>query len=430
MHLPIPNVYLIGVLMSAGTAIFMNLRQIPAAGFKHAKGWLRRKLVYSVRIYQYDELFYILEQYLFDNYHQQYKDVEASTELVPGRYSGPPDEESEATKRIYYKQEDNTFIIRYKGKKFMVQKESEKMDKMDSPKDRFFRKYWLTGWKCQKEITDFLDEVFQQHERNKPKGTIKIKVSSSYGEWSTFDNLKVKPLSNVLLHEDVRSVLENDILQFCRAEEWYDKVGIPYKRGYCFYGDPGNGKTTLSLALAAHLKRDIHMLNLGAMDDDTALQRAFSSLRRNSILLIEDIDKAFIKREAKQEKVSFSALLNLLDGALSKHGLIVIITTNHIDHLDPALLRDGRIDVKVAIFNPDNRMISDYLSLFYDSPLSIYGRPEVGTLCMASVQEICVRHKNNCTAAVNEITSKIISRNIDNKFVMSHKISIFDQIQE
>jgi chaperone BCS1 len=86
------------------------------------------------------------------------------------------------------------------------------------------------------------------------------------------------------------------------------------------------------------------------MDDDD-LNRALNDAPSHSIILLEDIDAVFVKREAVSEggrrhrrQVTFSGLLNALDGVRSQEGQIVFLTSNHKDSLDPALLRPGRAD--------------------------------------------------------------------------------------
>jgi len=71
-----------------------------------------------------------------------------------------------------------------------------------------------------------------------------------------------------------------------------------------------------------------------------------------SIILIEDIDAIFVGREVAVGthcRVSFSGLLNALDGVKTQDGRILIMTTNHKDKLDPALLRPGRADKLIEL---------------------------------------------------------------------------------
>ena len=70
------------------------------------------------------------------------------------------------------------------------------------------------------------------------------------------------------------------------------------------------------------------------------------SAKRRSILLLEDVDAAFTHRTAGKvsKKLTFSGLLNALDGVAAQEGRIIFLTTNHIDRLSKALIRPGRVD--------------------------------------------------------------------------------------
>ena len=69
------------------------------------------------------------------------------------------------------------------------------------------------------------------------------------------------------------------------------------------------------------------------------------------IILLEDIDALFVQRESvgRGGGVTFSGLLNALDGVRSQEGRILFMTTNHKEKLDPALLRPGRADYHVEL---------------------------------------------------------------------------------
>src|SRR5579864_4644893 len=124
-----------------------------------------------------------------------------------------------------------------------------------------------------------------------------------------------------------------DMMQFRRSKQRYERLGVPYHRGYLLYGPPGTGKTSLVSALAAYFGLSVYCVNLAEFDDRT-LMAAVSQIPRNSVLLFEDIDcmKGGQKREAasavsnaatpphsKQDEssnaknaVTLSGLLNLL----------------------------------------------------------------------------------------------------------------------
>ncbi len=141
-----------------------------------------------------------------------------------------------------------------------------------------------------------------------------------------------------------------DIDRFLTNCELYDQRGIPWRRGYLFYGPPGTGKTSLVQAfaersgteIASQLDRQLVSLTLTDMDDSDLL-RAWSEISANCVIALEDVDSVFEGRKSLG-KLSFSALLNSLDGAGAVEGSISILTTNHRERLDPALIRPGRCD--------------------------------------------------------------------------------------
>ncbi len=133
-----------------------------------------------------------------------------------------------------------------------------------------------------------------------------------------------------------------DLDRFLKSRDLYRQRGIPWRRGYLLYGPPGTGKSSLIQAIASHYDRQLVSLSLTDMDD-SALLRAWSEITATSIVALEDIDSVFSGRKPLGE-LSFSALLNTLDGAGAVEGSITILTTNHRNQLDPALIRPGRCD--------------------------------------------------------------------------------------
>jgi mitochondrial chaperone BCS1 len=136
--------------------------------------------------------------------------------------------------------------------------------------------------------------------------------------------------------------LFGDLDRFLESRDTYRQRGIPWRRGYLLYGPPGTGKSSIIRAIASHYGRELVSLSLTDMDD-SALLRAWSAITATSVIAIEDIDSVFEGRRPLGE-LSFSALLNTLDGAGAVEGSIAILTTNHRDRLDPALIRPGRCD--------------------------------------------------------------------------------------
>jgi len=147
---------------------------------------------------------------------------------------------------------------------------------------------------------------------------------------------------------------------------------VPYRRGYLLYGPPGTGKTSFTQAVASALNLNICYLNLsgGNLDDD-GLNVLLNNAPMRSVILLEDIDAIFVERTSVQQaqqmgrSVTFSGLLNALDGVRSQEGRILMMTTNHREKLDPALLRPGRADMHVELNLASEKQMKGLFSKFF-----------------------------------------------------------------
>ncbi|ODV63638.1 bifunctional AAA family ATPase chaperone/translocase BCS1 [Ascoidea rubescens DSM 1968] len=203
----------------------------------------------------------------------------------------------------------------------------------------------------------------------------KTVIYTSWGsEWRPFGLPRKKRLiESVILDEGIKSKIIVDVQDFLRSGNWYFKRGIPYRRGYLLYGPPGSGKTSFIQSLAGYLDYNICILNLSENNlTDDRLNHLMNNIPERSLLLLEDIDAAFNKRSQTSEKgfssgVTFSGLLNALDGVASAEECITFMTTNHPEKLDPALLRPGRVDFKVLIDNASPYQIQQMFLKFYEN---------------------------------------------------------------
>ncbi|GLV39079.1 Bcs1 chaperone [Carabus blaptoides fortunei] len=179
-------------------------------------------------------------------------------------------------------------------------------------------------------------------------------------EWRPFGHpRKKRPIDSVVLDADIGERILRDCKEFIGNPGWYSDRGIPYRRGYLLHGPPGCGKSSYITALAGELEFGICVLNLSERGlSDDRLNHLLSMAPQQSIILLEDIDAAFISREDTSQqraayeglsRVTFSGLLNCLDGVASTEARILFMTTNYLDRLDPALIRPGRVDVKEYI---------------------------------------------------------------------------------
>ncbi|PKK77312.1 P-loop containing nucleoside triphosphate hydrolase protein, partial [Rhizophagus irregularis] len=152
----------------------------------------------------------------------------------------------------------------------------------------------------------------------------------------------VRNLDSVALDESQEILLKKELDTFINDKAFYDRIGIPYRRGILLYGSPGTGKTSLINAISSHLSRDTYYLNLKGISNDNQLSAAFSSVPANQIIVLEDVDTQSTVLHKRTRKKSF---FRCLDGNILAEGNIIVMTTNHVEHLDPACIRPGRMDV-------------------------------------------------------------------------------------
>lgn len=149
-------------------------------------------------------------------------------------------------------------------------------------------------------------------------------------KWEVFGQpMRPRPLDSVILGEGVSNKLVADVQEFISNSKWYQDRGIPYRRGYLLYGPPGCGKSSFITALAGELQHNICLLNLSmfGMNDDW-LSKLMSEAPAESIILLEDIDAAFVSREDDDVKyrgmtrLTLSGMLNAMDGVITSEGRI------------------------------------------------------------------------------------------------------------
>ena len=153
-----------------------------------------------------------------------------------------------------------------------------------------------------------------------------------------------------------KEMVVEHINKFNKHRAFYESRQILYKTGILLYGDPGTGKSSFVKALATNYGRsiiNIDIANLQAVDLTSLTQSIMVDDQKNYIVLFEDIDTLFLNRTDSDiqasERAVINKLLQFLDSNSSPTNVIFVATTNHIDRLDDALLREGRFDLKVEV---------------------------------------------------------------------------------
>jgi DNA polymerase III delta prime subunit len=170
---------------------------------------------------------------------------------------------------------------------------------------------------------------------------------------------------DLVLDHKIRSLLKDDFESFFEREAWFRENKLPFRRGYLLHGPPGNGKSTAVRAMMTSRGLTAYTTRLfDSQVDDSDLDRLFELAVKNrpSMVLLEDLDRAFPKTGVTKSRVSLQQLLNNLDGVGTGEGVIVVATANEPTILDPAILhRPGRFDRVVHFPNPSIELRQQYL---------------------------------------------------------------------
>ena len=184
--------------------------------------------------------------------------------------------------------------------------------------------------------------------------------------WKDQDIGEKKPLTDPLERLALVPEVEDAVAAIKRwysSKDWYAERQIPWRYGLGLHGVPGTGKSSLVKAIAQHLRIPIYLLDISTMDNEE-FHDAYQTALANTpaIVLIEDIDAVFRGREnivaEKGKGLTFDCLLNVISGVEASDGLLLVVTTNHIEDVDAALgvpqpgslsSRPGRIDRMVEM---------------------------------------------------------------------------------
>lgn len=229
-----------------------------------------------------------------------------------------------------------------------------------------------------------------------------VYVAKGWGGWERVFRAAYRPIDSVVLRKGVAEASLERCRRFLNSRDEYARVGIPWRMGMLLCGPPGNGKTSFITALASELRLDVGILNLAEGDLSDSVLLELLGGAREMIVIIEDVDALYdgrIKVEAGKT-ISFSGLLNAIDGVAAGAGRIVVLTTNHPEKLDPALIRRGRVDVHVEVRPPDEEQLLRLWERFMPGVAGTARTEFVQEYCgksMADAQDALVREWRRAT---------------------------------
>lgn len=182
------------------------------------------------------------------------------------------------------------------------------------------------------------------------------------GNYSTeCPDKQFRSFDNVFIPAAQEKQIIDGVTKFCKAEKWYREHCIPYHYGIMLHGNPGTGKSSVVQAITNLIDCDVYYIPGDRLSEAVVNEEwlRFASKDRMRVVVIEDLDTSRFTLERSDNKEEFAfrntrvatigTFLNMIDGFANHEKVIYIFTTNHIDRLDPAVIRPGRVDLCLEI---------------------------------------------------------------------------------
>jgi len=269
-------------------------------------------------------------------------------------------------------------------------------------------------------------------------------------DWTWVTRTQKRRPGTMVIQKNIQEELIDPLKEFVNSREWYMERGLDYKFCALLYGPPGTGKSSIAREVANVLGRNLYKMS---PDGDISYTSLFQNAK-GGVVLIEDIDAFGIARKRTSavtdveagvavpttkissgstltpintdddEGASFgdalseylggslSDLLNGLQGVIPLDDVIVLITTNHPEKLDPALIRDGRVDRRILVDYFSHEDIVSYIKLMYKTD---YVGETLPSLPVATVSKHFLDNK----WSVNDFTKALLSLKEDNVFLLN-----------
>lgn len=281
----------------------------------------------------------------------------------------------------------------------------------------------------QKHIENLIQVILEKQRDMEKQGEMIRVFFNRNSSWDSGIKKYQYSQSPYMLTEKQNEIYQK-IARFLNYEEKYRQFGKAYHTGFIFHGYPGCGKSQFIKKIAEDFGLPIYILNLACSVNDTVLIDLMQEIKeKHAIVLMEDIDRFSFQGEVKRVSskkditynvdtlqfeedntpkfLSFSTILNILDGIYAPdNGLIFIATTNHFDRLDPAFIRAGRFDFHYEFGYMNKKEICNFVRLQLPTDENLSSIRDDISLPISVVSNACFQSNDvkDCINILNNAT--------------------------
>jgi len=397
------------------------------------------KYQYSNILYNCDTFYDIICEYIYRNYKDKINNFhyDENVNIKEYRWKGLvkmlQDNPNTYEKIVPY---DCDFTVQYNGATINIKIENIKIENI---KDNFKLDRILSFTQCgsasekllkrlvissdnKEDILEFITmakkEIVNMYETNMKSGEDTIRIWLYKKDWwSLLSHTPKRNLESIYLKKGQREGLFDKLSNFYEdtTREEYLRYGVPYKYVVMLWGIPGSGKTSTIKSLASELDCDIYILPLTKSMNDYEFIDAFNSINddekkngKKKLIVIEDIDTIFTERKSNDDSITVGLqnILNCIDGLSFSEGTVLFLTANQPQKMDYALLRSGRINLKVELGYADEYQTKNMYSTYFNEGFEIfYSKIQHLEYTTADLQELFFnhRHLDSCVDKIKEL---------------------------